>query len=220
MVVFRLFGWACTQEALGREDTLNRMWGGRGPAARLQSKRRARIVGVTLVVVLLLVGVPTWFLLPPQENPGSSDAVVVIAGASDGRHQLGAQLVEEGLAERFVVSNPRGTGDRVGSAHCRGQDRPGKATRVWCLKSEPVNTAGEAVTVGELAAEEGWETLTVVTNRPHNRRVRTMFEECTDLDVTVVSSEWVNKARVPYHVAREIGGYLKFWLTDPCRDLP
>ena len=160
----------------------------------MRLKKRWRIVVSVLVPVLLVIGVPAWFLLPPREMAVPSDAVVVLAGASDGRHQLGAQLVEEGTAENFVVSNPRGAGDRVGSAHCRGQDRP------------------------EGAAEEGWSELTVVTNRPHNRRVRTMFEHCTDLEVTVVSSQWVNKVRVPYHVAREVAGYMKFWITDPCGD--
>jgi uncharacterized SAM-binding protein YcdF (DUF218 family) len=184
----------------------------------MRLKKRWRIVVSVLVPVLLVIGVPAWFLLPPREMAVPSDAVVVLAGASDGRHQLGAQLVEEGTAENFVVSNPRGAGDRVGSAHCRGQDRPEGAAEVWCLRPEPVNTAGEAMTVGELAAEEGWSELTVVTNRPHNRRVRTMFEHCTDLEVTVVSSQWVNKVRVPYHVAREVAGYMKFWITDPCGD--
>lgn len=179
-------------------------------------RRWRRLTAIGVALLLVMVGVPSWFLFPPQETPVPSDAVVVIAGASDGRHQLGAQLVEEGIAENFVVSNPRGTGDKVGSAHCRGADRPDALVEVWCLRPDPVTTAGEAMTMEELANKEEWSSLTVVTNRPHTRRVRTMFEECTDLDVVVVSSDWVRTSRIPYHVAREIGGYVKFWLTNPC----
>lgn len=84
------------------------------------------------------------------------------------------------------------------------------------MRSDPVTTAGEAMAMGRLAEEEGWATLTAVTNRPHTRRVRTMFNQCTNLDVTVVSVDYVNMSWMPYHVAREIGGYIKFWLTNPC----
>lgn len=196
------------------------MHSGRGPAARRRRTRRKRNVAAFLAPILLILGVPVWFLFPPREAPVPSDAVLVIAGASDGRHELGAQLVEEGISPNFVVSNSSGTRDKVGSAHCRGKDRPDEAVEIWCMRAYPVTTAGEAMAMGKLAEEEGWATLTAVTNRPHTRRVRTMFQQCTDLDVTVVPVDYVNMTRMPYHVSREIGGYIKFWITNPCRDLP
>lgn len=70
--------------------------------------------------------------------------------------------------------------------------------------------------MGRIAEEEGWATLTAVTNRPHTHRVRAVFKQCTNLDVVVVSTDYVNMTRMPYHVGREIGGYIKFWLTNPC----
>lgn len=42
-----------------------------------------------------------------------------------------------------------------------------------------------------------------------------MFEQCTDLDV-VVPTDHVNATEIPYLLSREILGYLKFWLTNPC----
>lgn len=80
----------------------------------------------------------------------------------------------------------------------------------------PVSTAGEAITLGEMAEKEGWDTATAVTSRTHTRRVRTMFEQCTDLDVVVVPTDHVNATEIPYLLSREILGYLKFWLTNPC----
>lgn len=166
-------------------------------------------------MVLVFVGLGFWFLNPPRQEPVAADAVLVLAGQTDGRHQLGVDLVEAGHADSLVVSNPRGTGDRAGSAACRGDHRP-EGAETWCLSPHPVTTAGEAMTFQRLAEEEGWTSLNVVTNRPHTYRVRTIFEQCTDLDVTVVTLENLFWERVPYHVAREIGGFLKHWVTDPC----
>ena len=58
--------------------------------------------------------------------------------------------------------------------------------------------------------------LTAVTNRPHTRRVRTIFDQCTELDVAVVPIDDVVVWRAPIHVAREVAGYAKFWFTNPC----
>lgn len=85
----------------------------------------------------------------------------------------------------------------------------------WCMQPNPVTTVGEGLTMRELA-EEGWITVTAVTNRPQTRRTRSTFEECTDLNVTVAPVDYVNMTRMIYHVAREIGSYIKFWLTNPC----
>lgn len=171
------------------------------------------------VVFATITGVATvaWFLDPPRQVPAHSDAVMAIAGAPDGRHQRAAQLVDEGVSQNFVVSNPKGKSDTgVSTAFCRGSHRPARAAQVWCLQPEPVTTVGEALKLQELAGEEGWKSVVLVTNRPHSRRVRTIFERCTDLDVSVTSSEWVDTTRIPYHVLREAAGYAKFWVTRPC----
>lgn len=194
------------------------MYSKRGPAARQRRVRRKRNLGAFLASILLILGAPVWFLFPPREVPAPSSAVLVIAGPSDGRHELGAQMVEEGISQQFVVSNPAGARDEVGSAHCRGKDRPESAVETWCMRSDPKTTAGEAMTMNKLAQAEAWETVNAVTNRPHARRVRTIFERCTDLDVTVVPIAQVDIIRMPVHVAREIAGYIKFWLTNPCRN--
>ncbi|NLA55737.1 MAG: DUF218 domain-containing protein [Corynebacterium humireducens] len=177
-------------------------------------------MAAALVSLSLTLGVPSWLLFPPQETPGRSNAVMVIAGSSDGRHQLGAQLVEQGIAPNYVVSNPLGFRDKVGSAHCRGVDRPENALETWCLRPEPVTTTGEALTMGKLAEAQGWATATVVTSRTHARRVRTMFEQCTNLDISVVYMDYIQRKTITDRVLHEIGGYIKFWITNPCRDVP
>ena len=188
----------------------------RSITGRRLTKNRVKNVGAFLVPIFLILGIPSWFLFPPRATPTDSDAVLVMAGASDGRHELGAMLVTDGFSENFVVSNSSGTRDKVGSAHCRGDARPESAKETWCLKADPVTTTGEALAIGRLAEAKGWTSVTAVTNRPHTRRVRTNLEQCTDLEVQVVSVEEIDTTRAPVYVVREVAGYIKFWLNDPC----
>lgn len=192
------------------------MLSNRGPRERRHAViwRRRTITFITPIVLIL--GVPAWFLFPPQDEPREVDAVLVIAGASDGRHELGAQLIDDGVSENFVVSNSAGARDKAGYSHCNGDARPESAAETWCMKSDPVTTTGEAMAIDKLAKQEGWTSVVAVTNRPHNHRVRTNLERCTDLEYSVVSVDNLNVTRTPYHIAREIGGYVKFWVTNPC----
>lgn len=187
-----------------------------GPAARQRAKRFLWGGGVVSFVLVLVVGVPSWILFPPHKALKDSDVVMVVAGASDGRHELAARLVEGGTAKNFVVSNPGGRKEKVGSSHCRGVDMPDAADKTWCLSPKPRTTIGEALTIGKLAEEQGWSTATVVTSRTHARRVHTMFKYCSGLDANVVFVDDLQTGRVKKRVIHEIGGYIKFWLTKPC----
>ena len=140
----------------GFGDRIRPMLSNRGPRERRRAARRLRRIVAFVVPILLMLGAPAWFLFPPQVEPTKSDAVLVIAGVSDGRHELGAQLIEDGVAENFVVSNSSGPKDEVGYAHCHGNSRPESATETWCMKSDPVTTTGEALAIDQLAKEEGW----------------------------------------------------------------
>lgn len=188
----------------------------RGPAARRRRIVRIRNTIAFMVPICLILGLPAWFLFPPRDDPSSSDAVLVLAGASDGRHQMGAELVNAGVAPNFVISNPSGEEEQVGFSHCAGDKQPERALETWCMKPVPGTTMGEAKTVGNIAESERWMSLTVVTNRPHARRTRTIFEQCTAVDISVVPIEKLDVIRAPVHIVREIAGFLKFWVSDPC----
>ncbi|HZK32468.1 MAG TPA: ElyC/SanA/YdcF family protein [Corynebacterium sp.] len=180
--------------------------------------RRRRYGRVALALFLLLAGVAGvvgFFLFPSRSQPDPADVVVVLAGADDGRHALARQLVEEGMAENLVVSNPDGTRDKAGSSLCRGELRP-VGVPTWCLDPVPVTTTGETQTFDHLAGQEGWQTAVVVTNRPHTHRVRMNFSQCTEVEATVVSIDHVVWEYVWLHVLREIGGFVKHWVTSPC----
>ncbi|BAU97356.1 hypothetical protein N24_3094 [Corynebacterium suranareeae] len=177
-----------------------------------------RFIPLLLSVMVICGLVLAWFVFPSKAEPKKVDVVLVIAGASDGRHEYGAQLVEDGYASNYVVSNPSGSRDKVGYAHCAGNKRPEGATS-YCMDPYPVITSGEARTFNDLAKEHGWESALVVTSRTHTQRVRTMFDQCYTGESTVLNVNSLGRTGLYNAVLHEIGGYIKFWITAPCADI-
>lgn len=198
---------------------------------RRRARRTIKMLIAAVMAFMLLIAGTTVYLYAPEglHNPWRkggpihsitqpADAVFVIAGSSDGRHQVGAALVNAGLAKNFVVSNPRGPMDETGWEYCHrdNQHTPG-AEKIICLDPDPVTTRGEARTINDLAQSYGWKRIIVVTNRPHTHRVRMIYQACTDLDVEVVHIKGFQKHLVAYHVLREILGTAKFLIQRPCK---
>lgn len=180
-------------------------------------KRLWRVIPpvVAVAVLLMLAAFVAWLTFPPVHTPGRVDVVVVMAGATDGRHDIGAQLVKSGVADNLVVSHPLGSRDPAGYRLCAQWEAP-DPVETWCMDPLPSTTTGEAQTFELLAARQGWDTAVVVTSRPHHHRVNLNFARCTGVTATVVSIDYLNWRLIPYQVARESGGFLKFWLTRPC----
>ena len=174
------------------------------------------VVSLTMAAIMGFTAFTFWTVYPPNERSENADVVVVIAGASDGRHELGADIVRKYGIENFVVSNPAGARDKVGYSHCQGEDRP-EGTRTWCMDPYPVITSGEARTFHELAEEHNWDSAIMVTSRPHTRRVNYFFEQCTNLsEVKVANVRNINENTIIYQVFHEVAGFIKFWITNPC----
>lgn len=192
--------------------------GERGRRARPRRGRRlARALTVAVVLVLLAgVGGVLLVLNPPHTEPEPADAVLVIAGASDGRHELAAELIHDGYSDTLVVSNPAGERDRRGYALCQGEGVP-NGTETWCMDPEPVTTTGEAQVFNRLARQEGWGSALLVTSPTHHRRVALNFEQCTDLRTLVLHVDEYDRNELARQVVWEIGGFIKFWFTQPCR---
>lgn len=186
--------------------------------SRRPARRRLAIAALALVVLVLAawVGFGAWLLSGRHRSePVPSDAIVVLAGADDGRHALGAELHREGLAPRLLVSNPLGPREPKASALCAG---PGAT----CFIPNPRTTEGEAAAVRRIAREAadsggGWTRILVVTNEPHAARAGAFFRRClagagaggADVEVRVVSVDRIDVPRLPVHVAREAAGFAK-----------
>ena len=195
--------------------------GARRPSTRHRLVRRLRhfvrfLLGFVSVVVIVWAGLGAWFLSDRHRSePMKSDAIVMLAGADDGRHRLARELLLDGFAPELLVSNPDAAGKTKAAELCRM-----KATD--CFSPTPKTTAGEVRAVREVAedAEEsgdGWESVIVVTNKPHAARAGAFFRRCLDdagtdgtpVAVRVVSIEGLDTPRLPIHVLRESAGFVK-----------
>lgn len=172
--------------------------------------RAASVAGAAAVVVAALA-LTAWgvFLLQPRDDdPVRADAVVMLAGADDGRHLYARDLVEAGYADTLLVSNPGGNAEPVARRLCTGLARPAGA-EVVCFSPEPRTTWGEARAVAAIAEARGWERILVVTNRPHTLRAGRWMRSATGLDVRMTPIETLDRTRLPVHLLWELAGFAK-----------
>lgn len=152
-------------------------------------KRRSRvlfIIAVLLTVSLVWVVIGIRFIIYPSvdsaSDAGSVDAVYVLGPAPPERLAKGIGIVESGYSDHLVVTigqhRPRPT-------FCSAQH----SYTVHCVWPDPMTTEGEAQSWDQLADEHQWESVMVVTMRPHITRAELYFSRCFDGDVWMIDDE-------------------------------
>jgi hypothetical protein len=176
-----------------------------------------------VLIALWIVVVSAKVMLPAQgEIHEGSDAVVSLAPQ---HHRLytATQLIEVGHADTLAVSYFDGDvaysdfgqqGYQVSvTEYC--DTRKGDA--VICFTPDEVATIGEAFTVRDIAAQQSWESLTVVTSRTHAFRAHYIFEQCVgdDMPVNLVHADpGYNALQWGWHLAYENAAFIKaLWQT-------
>lgn len=158
-----------------------------GPESRF---RRLRIaLGVALVVLLgwILLVFHLFFsppLAPISSADADADAVVVLGGAADERLEVGRQLVDDGVAERLVLSSTGLPGNAAADALCSTG-----APDVVCFRPDPLTTRGEARAIAALAREQDWDSVVVVTSTYHVTRASVHLSQCSTAHVSMAASE-------------------------------
>ena len=136
-------------------------------------------------------------VFPPQGDvKGHSDAVVSLA-PQEHRLYTATQLVENGHSDTLVISHfagqvaKRGTGESMRQISVTDYCEEHADNGVICFTPSEDATIGEAFAVRELAAQESWKNLTVVTTREHAFRAHYIFEQCVgdDVEVNLVHSD-------------------------------
>ena len=171
-----------------------------------------------------------WFLFiaggvvfPPQgEVEGQSDAVVSLA-PQEHRLYTATQLVENGHSEELLISwfagdvAKRDTGESVRQISVTDYCEEHADNGVTCFTPSEDATIGEAFSVRELAAQESWENLTVVTTREHAFRAHYIFEKCVgdDVEVNLVhSGPDLHAGQWARHIIYENAAFIKaLWQT-------
>lgn len=99
------------------------------------------------------------------------------------------------------------------TAYCEAH----KARGVSCFTPAGIATIGEAFTVCDIASQETWETLTVVTSRAHAFRAHYIFDQCVgeDVEVNLVHSDpALNGFQWAWRLAYENAAFIKaLWQT-------
>ena len=149
-----------------------------------QERDRTRRLGLwvlaaaAMLVVTIVAGASVLVANPSDDVPEAPDAVVVLGGFGEERTELGIALADEFDAALVLSSSAADFGADRGYA-C-GRD-------AICLEPDPETTIGEAQDVAVLAAQRGWNHVTVVTSTHHTPRARVLFRQCLD-SVSVVGA--------------------------------
>lgn len=133
------------------------------------------------ILVILLAAAGGWFVtryVTPTQPAPFADGPVLVLGGNPERAAFAAALVPEASADRPVwLSYSRSGWERAG--------RSCDEDHVTCIAPEPVSTWGEAQAAAQLAAEQGWDQVTVVTSAFHRARSASLMRRCLDVPVVV-----------------------------------
>jgi uncharacterized SAM-binding protein YcdF (DUF218 family) len=139
--------------------------------------RLATSAATALVALFVVCGVSAYVWLGrTHEDPlQHADAVIVLAGAHDGREKYGLEVARQVSASTLVLSDPYRPNDAVMRHACKGvQD----GVTVLCPRPALTTTRGEAMMARSLAAERHWNRIIVVSWRHHLPRARFIFSQC------------------------------------------
>ena len=103
------------------------------------------------------------------------DAIIVLAGEHDGREEYGIELARRGISKNVVLSNPHFAGDKTMATYCAVKD---PRFVVTCIPPQPPTTRGEALFTRDLAVQNGWKSVLVISWRYHLPRARYIFSQC------------------------------------------
>ena len=156
------------------------------------------VAGLVSALVLAVVGIGSFHAFrvfnPRTTTPESVDAVVVLAGGRGERLQTALALIEQGAAPLLVANvgnRDWGQGWEQLEPFCQqpeGERADRGGYEVICVSVDPDNTAGEAKTISALAAEQGWQSIALVTSEDHLHRATLRFERCFDGAIMPVSA--------------------------------
>ena len=138
--------------------------------------RRARGVGVGLMIVLLIVTV--YFRTgPSQVQPGETtpDAIAMFVGGRGERLERALDFRAASPASALVI--PNGDDARWPDANslCDSGD-----PQIFCPTPDPDSTRGEAEAIANLATDNGWEHVVIVTSDYHTARAAALLDHCLD----------------------------------------
>ena len=150
-----------------------------------RSARRPAATAVLGLIFILLLGYEL-FMNPPLSGPARSDAVVVLAGASDERLPVARDLIESSAAPVLAITRTDTPGNASADRLCRTEVAE---VPVVCYSPSQGNSRDEIRALAQVIDEQDWDQVTVVTSRYHATRAYTLLSQCSSADIHMVVSE-------------------------------
>lgn len=168
------------------------------------SRNRKRLVlisgALTCLVGLAVALLGRRIVAPKSEIPEQADVVVVLAGGQGERLTKALELIDAGVAPVLLIStgNMLWPGWEDLAPLCA---RP-QEFEVLCVEPEiPDNTRGEAKIISQMAEDNGWSSMALVTSEYHLHRATLNFERCFDGDLYPVAAPFPLTAGLAGHEA-------------------
>lgn len=168
---------------------------------------RRLVAGIGVALVVFIAATVRLLVLPAIGGPARADAIVMYAGPGD-RLTVALALAREHRAGTLVISR----GWQGYGGPCPAP--PGDGIRLICFDADPGDTRGEAEYVGELARQNGWHSLILVTTRPQDTRARILTSRCFGGAIFVETAPVVWTSW-PYQIAYGWGALVKALVTHP-----
>lgn len=176
----------------------------------MRKKLRLFVGAALAALVVVPVGL---IVLPSNDEPVPSDAIVMFAGGRGERLPIARGLAEEGLAPVLVIMNGTDPGWPRANLLCEGSFD----YDVICPNPTPDNTRGEAATTAQLAEDNGWGSVLLVTSDYHLRRASTLLHRCFAGEITSVAAVgdlgFLPRVR---SVLREVAALASLWAETDC----
>jgi uncharacterized SAM-binding protein YcdF (DUF218 family) len=143
------------------------------------------LMTVVIAIALLTAVTMRLFVWPTTDRVEDPDAVVLFVGGRGERLEKAVELVRQHNVDALVIPNGTDPTWPAANAICSEPQQ----FLVFCPTPQPDTTRGEARTIAELAGQEGWDRLAMVTSDYHMSRARLLLSRCFDGDVAVVRAD-------------------------------
>jgi uncharacterized SAM-binding protein YcdF (DUF218 family) len=144
---------------------------------RFLKSTRVRIVAAVVLVLVVVFCVLTTvlFVYPDLNPPERSNAIVVLGGHGAPAFDKGVALAKQGYAPNLVLSLQNWQSCQPYQAYLAVNLAK---VRVFCFKSNPQTTQGEARAIEAFAKRLHWQRVIVVVPTPQASRARLRIGRC------------------------------------------
>lgn len=172
------------------------------------------VFGVVASIVFV-AGLPA-YVFPATHTPNEVDAILVLGPASDSRRAIAEELMtKQEISSNLVLSVPE-FGNRSAEKWV-ACNTPSETTTTTCFHADPFTTLGEARGFSELAQQNGWTSVVVITATTHVTRARLLMERCYDGEISMVSDDsGLTLGKLAWQYLYQSAGFVKsaFVTTD------